>query len=471
MMDFIQHLEGLLDERDFATSNFEMKFCSDWTHIYQFKPLAVATPRTSEQVSSLVKAANKYSIPIVPMSGNTGLVGGTFAQNSLIISLEKMNKVIKVNTSSNLVTVEAGVILSALHSELAALNLTFPITFGAKGSAMIGGILSSNAGGSNVLKYGNARDLCLGIEVVLPNGEVLELMSELHKNNSGLDLKNLMIGSEGILGIITKAVLKIFPTPKKNFTAFIGLSKDQSPLKLLKQVEEKVGKEVEAFEYMPKFYLEEFQRLFPEKAKITKDTHDINILIEVASNSEALVREDSSGNSNLKNILEEIFSDWLQKGNLDDVIIAQSESQRKAMWEIREAAAEITVCRKPVVITDISVPLDSVTSFISEVDKRLSNIEKQAPSTFVSHLGDGNVHYWVWPKSNDNGLHDRIVETVEEIVSELNGSFSAEHGVGIAKLNSMKRRKNATALDVMSAIKASLDPANIMNPGKVLPGN
>ena len=470
-MNFIQHLEGLLDKRDITTANFEPKFCSDWTHIYQFKPLAVATPRTSEQVSRLVKAAGKYSVPIVPMSGNTGLVGGTFAQNSLIISLEKMNKVIKVNTSSNLVTVESGVILSALHSELATLNLTFPVTFGARGSAMIGGILSSNAGGSNVLKYGNARDLCLGIEVVLPNGEILDLMSELHKDNSGLDLKNLMIGSEGTLGIITKAILKTFPTPKKYFTAFIGLKKNQSPLTLLKQVEEKVGKEIEAFEYMPKFYLEEFQRLFPQKVQIIKDHHDINILIEVASNSEALVREDSAGNSNLKNILEEILSDCLQKDILGDVIIAQNESQRKAMWEIREAAAEITVCRKPVVITDISVPIDSVTNFINEADQRLNSIEKQAPSTFVSHLGDGNVHYWVWPKTGDSEAHDHIVETIEEIVSELNGSFSAEHGIGIAKLNSMKRRKNSTALDVMSSIKASLDPENIMNPGKVLPGD
>ena len=323
-MSFTQYLESVLDKKDISFSNFEPKFCSDWTHIYQFEPLAVTTPRTTEQVSSLVKAANKFNIPIVPMSGNTGLVGGTFAQNSLIVSLEKMNDIIKVNTGSNLVTVEAGVILSALHSELATLDFTFPVTFGARGSAMIGGILSSNAGGSNVLKYGNARDLCLGVEVVLPNGEILELMNELHKDNSGLDLKNLIIGSEGTLGIITKAILKIFPTPKKYFTAFIGLNKKQAPLNILQKVEEKVGKEVEAFEYMPKFYLKEFQRLFPQKNNIIQKNHEINILIEVASNSDALVREDSGGNSNLQNILEDILSECLQKSFLDDVVIAQN---------------------------------------------------------------------------------------------------------------------------------------------------
>ena len=468
-MEYLDYIETILDRKDILSSNFNQRFCSDWTHIYKFKPLAVAFPRNTEQVSNLVKASKKFNIPIVPMSGNTGLVGGTFAENSLIISLEKMNSIIKINKGSNLVSVEAGVILSDLHSELSKHNLSFPVTFGARGSAMIGGILSSNAGGSNVLKYGNSRDLCLGIEVVLPDGRILNMMSELHKDNSGLDLKNLLIGSEGTLGIITKAILKIFPTPKNFFTAMICLNENQDPLNILRKVENKLGKEVEAFEYMPAFYVKEFYRLFPKKVKLFDRYYDINILLEVASNSDVMNDEDNSGTSILKNHLEEILSSFLDENLLENVLIAQNDSQRKSMWEIREAAAEITVSRKPVVITDVSLPLDSVSNFINLVNKKLDHVEKQAPSTFVSHLGDGNVHYWVWPKNDDKLLHDNIVEIIEGIVYDLKGSFSAEHGIGIAKLNSMKRRKDNTAVDVMLAIKNALDPTNIMNPGKVFP--
>ena len=348
-------------------------------------------------------------------------------------------------------------------------DLIFPLTFGARGSAMIGGNLATNAGGSNVLRYGNARDLCLGLEVVLPSGEVMDLMSELHKDNSGYNLKHLMIGAEGTLGIITAAVLKLAPKPRAYATAMVAVPSLSDALSLLNQLQTATGGLVEAFEYMPRGYLDEYAAHYPKKRRPFTTRYEVNLLVEIAT----IIPSDSiSGKDGVVPLmadLETALAQMFKRGAVLDAVVAQSEAERREMWERREAAGEITMHRHPIVNSDIAVPLDRVTEFLQQMEALLPQLDAGAETIIVSHLGDGNVHYAVWPKSSDPAVHSAIMESVEDVTLSLGGSFSAEHGIGKTKLPSMQRRKNKPALNAMRAIKQALDPNNILNPGKVIP--
>jgi len=462
-------LRGIVGKAHVLTGDAASGYDRDWTGSYAWTPLALVRPGSNEEVAAILRLANEAGTPIVPVSGNTGLAGGTYAEGAVMLSLARMNRIRDIRPEARIAIVEAGVVLSTLHDAAGEQGLSYPVTFGARGSAMIGGILSTNAGGSNVLRYGNTRDLCLGLEVVLPTGEVMDLMSELHKDNSGYNLRHLMIGAEGTLGIITAAVLKLVPRPRAYATAMVATPALADALALLNRLQEATGGAVEAFEYMPRRYVEAWTQLPPGHRAPFDQPHEVNILVEVGATAPRDAEPAPDGIVPITSHLQDTLAALMEEGAVTDAVVAQSDAQRAEMWAMREAAAELSVLHKPLVNNDIAVPLDKVDRFLTEADRRLAALDADAGTMVVSHLGDGNVHYSVWPSRDDPALKDAVMEAVEDVVLSLGGSFSAEHGVGLSKKPSMARRKTPVALTAMRAIKAALDPNGILNPGKLLP--
>jgi FAD/FMN-containing dehydrogenase len=446
------------------------RYARDWMGRYEGQPVAVVRPGSTAEVAACVGIAARHGVPIVPISGNTGLVGGTMTRGGLLLTLERMNRIREVKGDARLVIAEAGVILTRLHEAAEREGLYFPLWFGARGSAMLGGVLSTNAGGSNVLRYGSTRGLCLGLEIVLADGRVLNLMSELHKDNSGYDLKDLFIGAEGTLGIITAAVMKLVPAPKAHATATLAARSLADALVLLNRMQEATGGRVEAFEFMPRTYSERLREARPDLGLPFDQIPEVTILIEAATTVPTEATPDQTGDVPLVTTLEAILAEMMEAGLITDAILARSEQQRRAMWARREAAAEIGVGLHPEVDTDVCLPLDKVETFLTQATRRLEALDPGARTITVAHLGDGNLHFTAYPTRDDKALKDAVLEAIEDVVAELGGSFSAEHGVGLSKLPSMSRRKDRVALEVMRAIKAALDPQNLMNPGKVIPG-
>ncbi len=468
-MALIEDLVKVVGAANVLRSVDAAAFARDWLGKYAWQPLAVLRPKNTDEVSQIMRLAHAGGVPVVPVGGNTGLAGGTHAEGVLMLSLARLNTVREVRPDARLAIVEAGVILDNLHAAADQHGLRFPMTFGARGSAMLGGLLSTNAGGSNVVRYGNTRALCLGLEVVLADGQVLDLMSELHKDNSGYDLKDLFIGAEGTLGVITAAVMKLVPRPRAFATAMVAAPGLAEALDLLNRLQVATGGAVEAFEYMPADYMAMYDQMHPDRPAPFGARHEVNILVEIATTAphEAAVGED--GQIPLAAHLETTLAGLMQDGAVLDAVIAQNDSQRQDMWARREAAAEVMTQYKNRVDTDIALPLDNVARFLARMEQILPELDPGATHTEVAHLGDGNIHYSVICSRDDADLRDRIMERVEDVVVGMGGSFSAEHGIGISKLPSMARRKNPVALAVMRQVKAALDPKGIMNPGKVLP--
>jgi FAD/FMN-containing dehydrogenase len=305
--------------------------------------------------------------------------------------------------------------------------------------------------------------------VVLPDGRILNLMSELHKNNSGYDLRQMFIGAEGTLGVITAAVMKLVPRPKAYATATLAARSLPDALDLLNRLQEASGGAVEAFEYMPASYMQRLSECRPDIRLPFERRFDTNILVEIAATAPKDYTPNADGTVPVVALLEDTLAALIETGAVLDAEIAQNDAQRLAMWKRRELAAEITIDRQPTIDTDIALPLHLVPEFFTRFDARLPALDAGADTISVAHLGDGNVHFSVYPTRDDPALYDAVVEAVEDIVADLGGSFSAEHGVGLSKLNSMARRKDPVALDVMRAVKAALDPEGLMNPGKVIP--
>ncbi len=468
-MDIIAELNAAIGARHVVTGSDCERFANDFTGKYKAQPLAVARPGSTAEVSACVRIAAAAAVPVVAISGNTGLNGGSHAPGQLMISLGRLNRVPEVRPAARLAVVDAGVILSSLHDAADAQDLIFPMSFGARGSCMIGGMLSTNAGGSNVLRYGNSRDLCLGVEVVLPDGRVLNLMSQLHKDNTGYDLRDLFIGAEGTLGIITAAVLKLFPKPRAYATATVAVRDLPVALDMLNDLQEATAGGVEAFEYMPGNYLQAYARHFPDRKQPFERSYPTNLLVEVGATAARDATPNSDGSIPVQNYLEAVLARMIDDGRVLDAVVARSDAQRREMWHRREAAGELTYADGPAVLTDVSVPLDRVPEFLDRARKLMNRLEPGADDITVSHLGDGNVHFAVVLTRNDPGIYDTILEGVEDIALDLAGSFSAEHGIGLSKLGSMRRRKDPLALEIMGTLKAALDPQNLMNPGKVLP--
>jgi FAD/FMN-containing dehydrogenase len=466
-MTLLQDLTTLLGAAHVLTGPDLDRYTGDWTMHYTSAPVAVARPGSTAEVAEVLKCAARHGVPVVPVSGRTGLTGGAMTTGGLMLSVERLNRIREIRAATRIAIVEAGVVLDRLHQAAEAQGLYFPLWFGARGSAMIGGVLSTNAGGSNVLRYGSTRALCLGLEVVLPDGRILNLMSELHKNNSGYDLRQMFIGAEGTLGVITAAVMKLVPRPRAHATATLAARSLPDALTLLNRLQEASGGQVEAFEYMPGTYMRRLSEARPDIRLPFDRRHDTNILVEIGATAPRDAEPGPDGTLPVVALLETVLAQMIDEGAVLDAEIAQTEAQRLAMWQRRELAAEVTFARQPAIDTDVSLPLDLVPAFYDRIHARLPALDPGCETLSVCHLGDGNVHFTVFPTRE--GLHDTVVEAVEDVVQQLGGSFSAEHGVGLSKLNSMTRRKDPVALDVMRAVKAALDPRGLMNPGKVIP--
>jgi FAD/FMN-containing dehydrogenase len=455
MTDALRDLRDLLGAAHVLTGTETRPFARDWTGKWHAAPLAVLRPGSAEDVSRIVGIAARHDLAVVAVGGNTGLVGGTANEGALMVSFERMAAIREIRPEAGLAIVEAGAILSDIHDAVAPHGLSFPLTFGARGSARVGGFLSTNAGGSNVVRYGSTRGLVLGLEVVLADGRVLDLMSELRKDNSGYDLRDLFIGAEGTLGLITAAVLRLVPAPRHHATAFAAVSGLRAALSLLRELQDATEGAVEAFEYMPRSYMAELARHRPDLRQPFA-IRDHAVMIDLGGLSRPL-----------DDALQEVLARALDRGDVLDAIVAQSAAQRAQIWEMREAAAEITFTRLPIVDNDVALPIDGVEAFIDKMLARLRAMDPGADHLICAHLGDGNVHLTIYP--TDDTRLDAIREMVEEVTVSLGGSISAEHGIGLSKLATMTRRKDPVALDVMRAIKGALDPENRLNPGKVVP--
>lgn len=468
-MTLLSRIAAEIGTENVLTGTDTAAYSKDWTGAYISTPLAVLRPANTAQVAAILKIANETGTPVVPASGRTGLTGATLAQDALLLSVERLNDITEINPSARTAMVGAGVILSNLHDAAETHDLIFPLTLGARGSAMIGGLLSTNAGGSNVVRYGSTRGLCLGLEVVMADGRIMNLMGALHKDNSGLNLRNLMIGAEGTLGIITAAVLKLRPKPQAYATAMVAVPALSDALTLLHRLQDETGGGVEAFEYMPRSYIDQHRLCFPNTPTPFDTEYDINIMIEVAATMARDAVQNSDGSIPVVRALEETLGQMLEDGSVLDAVIAQNETQRQTMWKRREDAGEVAFFGGVFVNTDVALPLDKIAAFETMLTPRIKAIDPDAKEVIVAHLGDGNIHHTSYISRNDPAVMDALVEAVEDVVQELGGSFSAEHGIGVSKLETMKRRKDPVALDAMRAIKAALDPKNILNPGKVIP--
>ena len=425
----------------------------------------LARPETTHEVSLLVEAAAEAQVPILPYGGGTGLVGGQIMPDGptpLILSLERMNKIREVFPSENVLIAEAGAILSAIQQSAEVLDRLFPLSLASEGSAQIGGILSTNAGGINVLRYGNARDLCIGLEAVLPDGKVWNGLSRLRKDNTGYDLRNLLIGSEGTLGIITAAALKLFSRPRQMTTAFIKVASPHAALDFLSMLRANVGEVISAYELLHSQGFSFLRETLPDVRLPFETPSEWMVLLELAQSEKA----------NIEEALEGVFAEGVGKGLLSDGLIAQSETQRDAFWAVREYIPEANRLIGSVSSHDISLPLSEVAKFIKRANKVIAKRGEFRINCF-GHLGDGNLHYNVFPAPGKTAKDhydecDAIKAEVHDLVHALNGSVSAEHGIGRLKVSDLERYGDPTKISVMRSIKAALDPKGIMNPGAVL---
>lgn len=466
-MSVVQSLRGALGDAQVLTGEDMAAWSQDWTGRYRWSPLCVGRPASTTEVAAVMRIAHDARVPVVPVSGHTGLAGGTHGEGAVMLSLDRLNRIEEIRPEARVAVVGAGVVLSALHEAAEAEGLSFPMTFGARGSACIGGLLATNAGGSNVLRYGNTRDLVLGLEAVTADGRVLDLMTALHKNNAGYDLRHLLIGSEGTLAVVTRAVLKLVRQPRAFATAMVAVGTVEDALVLLNRLQDVSGGAVEAYEFMPAAYLAAYRALHPETRPPFDAAHAVNILVELGATAPRDAVPGEDGVVPLTAHLETVLGDLLEDGLVSDAVVAANGAQRAEMWARREAAAEVSLSRRGALVNDVAVPLDAVGRFLSEAGRRCRALDPGVEEVVVGHLGDGNLHYVLWPTGAASG--SALVEAVEEVVRGLGGTFSAEHGIGLHKKASMARHRDPVALDMMRAVKVALDPQGILNPGKVLP--
>ena len=476
MSAIIEKLTSILGAKNIITEPSDMgSYLNDWRGNFAGKSPAILLPTSTEMVSQILKLADEEHLYIVPQGGNTGLVGGGIPDKSggmFVLSLSRMNKVRSLSADNRSMVVEAGCILQDLHETADKQDLYFPLNLAAKGSCSIGGNLSTNAGGINVLRYGNTRDLCLGLEVVLIGGEVMDLLTPLRKDNTGYDLKQLFIGGEGTLGIITAASLKLVSKPKARATAIAAIPSPQSGVKLLSALKNATGDLVEAFEIMPHDIFAVVEKQFPQWPCPIKPIPAFSILMEIASSDESLATPDETGEMPLQAKLEAFLADQFETGLVLDAVVASSESQRTAMWDIREHAPESTKRESHPVNTDVSVPLSEIGVFYQRATDYVREVDPEVRICGYGHLGDGNIHFNLIERDGgDAGWSQKrgaMFDAVYRALTETGGSISAEHGIGTMKTEQLKDVKDPVALKMMHAIKNTLDPKGLLNPGKIL---
>jgi len=440
-------------------------YLSEERGLYQGSALAVVRPGSTEEVAALVRACAEAGIAVVPQGGNTGLCGGAVPSGqAVVISTERLNRVRAIDPVNFTMIAEAGCVLANLHAAAEAENCLFPLSLAAEGSCRIGGNISTNAGGVNVLRYGNTRELVLGLEVVLADGRIWNGLRSLRKDNTGYDLKDLFVGAEGTLGIVTACVLKLFPRPREVETAFIALPHPEAAIRLLAAARAASGDAVTACELIPRIGLD----LCLAHVSGTRDPfaapHPWYLLLELSS----------SRPGGLRDALEAVLAESLGNGLAENAVLAESGEQRKSFWRIREGIPEAQKKEGGSIKHDVAV----ATSRVPEMLARCTNaVEAALPGLRVvafGHIGDGNIHFnLTQPIGADKQAFlaewERMNKLVHDIVSDMGGSVSAEHGIGMLKIHEMARYKSDVELDLMRRVKQALDPQGIMNPGKMLP--
>lgn len=468
-MDIFNGIVGpahvLTEDRDKAS------YLTDWTGAWTGTARAVLRPATTEEVAQVVRAAAEQGLSVTLQSGNTSICGGSVPGkdgDGILLALDRMTKVRDIDVAARTATVDAGVILEALQDRVAEEGLDFPLVFGARGSARIGGCLATNAGGANVLRYGNARDLCLGIEAVLPNGQIIDALSGLRKDNTGYDLKDLLIGSEGTLAIITGATLKLVPTPKVRATAFLALDAMTSALPVLNRLQDMSGGLVEAFEWMPAPTVEAILSHHKNMRAPLEETAAHGILVELASTRPSDAEVGQDGEIPLQALLLSVVETLMENGHVIDGAIAASEQQRRDLWAVREAVLETIVAQGDFLALDASLPLSRIPEFLDRAAPLADNAGLKP--LLIAHLGDGNVHYAVVAGEQpwNTGRVSAFTEDMIALLTGFGGSFSAEHGIGRAKLDTLARHKQPAQYQLMQTIRHAVDPDATLSPGLLL---
>ena len=427
----------------------------------------VLRPANVDEVAAIVRICAASATPIVPQGGNTGMVGGAVPHEDggqILVNLSRMNAVRSIDPFNGTMEVEAGCVLADIQTAATEADKLFPLSLAAEGSCQIGGNLSTNAGGTNVLRYGNARSHVLGLEVVLPDGEIWNGLRGLRKDNTGYDLKHLFIGAEGTLGIITAAVLKLYPRPRETTTAMIAARDPTAAVELLADVQSASADGVTAWELMPRHGVDLVLKNIPGNVDPFDRPHDWYVLAELTA---------GAANGQQRAALEAALADALERGQIEDAVIAASQSQVDALWRIRETMPEAQRVEGVGVRHDVAVPLSRIAEFIDT-----ATIQARAASADVriiayGHLGDGNIHFNLSPANQADrdgflGRRGELMDMVHDVAAALGGTISAEHGIGRLKREALIRHKSETEMNVMRALKAALDPMGIMNPGKVL---
>jgi len=441
---------------------------SDWRSLYQGNALAVLRPATTEQVAACVKLCAKAGVPIVPQGGNTSMVGGatpTEDGRSVVLSLARMNRIRALDPVDMTMTAEAGVVLKTAQDAAADAGCLFPLSLGAEGTATIGGVLSTNAGGNTTVRYGNARELMLGLEVVMPDGQIWNGLRRLRKDNTGYALRHLFVGAEGTLGIVTAATLRLFARPRANEVLFCSVRDEDAALSVFQRFRAVDETAIRAFEYMSGVGIDFAVKHIPGVTLPVAERADHYILVDLAS---------TRADADLQGLAEQVLGAAMEEGEVLDAVIGGNEAKRQAIWRIREEHPEAQRKEGASVKNDVSVPVSKVPELIRRASAAcVALIPGTRPVPF-GHMGDGNIHMNLEQPMDMDGAaflarsHD-IMDTVNEVVRDLDGSFSAEHGIGRLKTDMMESWRGGAELDAMQRIKAALDPAGIMNPGKVLP--
>src|SRR3954453_11892922 len=462
--ELIARFQAIVGEKYAVTAPADIApYLTEERNLFHGHSPLILRPGSTAEVSAICKLASEHRIALVPQGGNTGLVGGQTPHNGeVVISMRRMDRIREVDTASNTMTCEAGVILQNAQARAADADRLFPLSLGAEGSCTIGGNLSTTAGGTSALAYGVAREMAIGLEVVLADGRILNGLSKLKKDNTGYDLRNLFIGAEGTLGIITAATLKLFPKPRAVETAYVGLKSPAEALKLLSISQNEAAGSLTSFELLADIAVDFSLRHGIDIRHPLESKHPWYVLMELSSS-----RDDARA------ALEAILAKGMEDGIVDDAVIAANLSQRSGFWKLRD---EMSAAQKPEggsIKHDISLPVAAVPDFIEQANAAVVKLIPGSRPVPFGHLGDGNIHYNVSQPIGDRPedflarWHD-VNEVVFAIVKQLGGSISAEHGIGVLKRDELPDVKDKVAIELMRGIKAMLDPRGIMNPGKVL---
>ncbi|MBW7834788.1 MAG: FAD-binding oxidoreductase [Simplicispira suum] len=470
MSDFLTTLRNLVGPAHVMTEGDLSAYERDWRGRLHGKALAVVRPASTDEVAAVVRACAAFGVPIVPQGGNTSLSVGSTPDTSgreVVLSLTRMHAVRGIDQANLTMTVEAGCVLQNVQAAAESAGLLFPLSLAAEGSCTIGGNLGTNAGGTQVLRYGNTRELCLGLEVVTPQGDIWHGLKGLRKDNTGYDLRNLMIGSEGTLGVITAATLKLFPRPAARLTAWAAVPSMEQAVALLALAQRSLGADLTGFEVMGRFALSLVAKHMPQLRVPFVEQEGVQYAV-------LLENSDSESEDHARARFEALLEAAFEAGCVLDAVVAENIAQAQQLWHIRESIPLAQAQEGLNIKHDISVPISRIPAFVADTDVLLAREIPGVRLVNFGHLGDGNLHYNVQaPEGGDAAAflrerEDDVNNLVYAAVAKFGGSFSAEHGVGALKVDTLKEYQSPVALAMMRSIKQALDPHNLMNPGRVL---